>query len=147
MALAIGSHVWLRQIGKEGVISACSPEGWYKVTVGSLTLRCKADQIEKLSPSKMKQKEKNARGQASRSSQRSRTLTLDLHGKTVDEALEAIEQCISDAVMARADEIEVIHGLGSGKLQRAAHQYLKSCKVVRAFRLRENNPGTTVVYL
>lgn len=147
MALDIGSHVWVRRIGKEGIISSIGPDGMYRVSVGSLSLRCKADEIEKLSPSKMKQREKNSSPKAPRTSERSRTLSLDLHGKTVNESLEAIEQCISDAIMAGIYEIELIHGLGSGKLQRAAHQYLKGCKVVRAFRVLDNNPGTTMIYL
>lgn len=73
--------------------------------------------------------------------------TLDLHGRNMSDAVHELEYFISDAVMSGAGQIEVVHGLGTGKVQRAVHDYLKKCKVVRAFRIQEGNPGTTVVYL
>ncbi len=74
-------------------------------------------------------------------------LSLDLHGKNVSDAVHELEYFISDAVMSGAGQVEVIHGLGTGKLQRAVHDYLKKCIVVRAFKIPAGNPGTTVVYL
>lgn len=72
--------------------------------------------------------------------------SLDLHGRSVEQALHEIEYFISDAVMANLGQVEIIHGLGSGKVQRATHGFLKKCGVVRAFKLKEGNPGTTVVF-
>ena len=71
---------------------------------------------------------------------------LDLHGQTVSEALHRLEYFISDAVMSGAQQVEVMHGIGSGALQRAVHAYLKSCPVIRMYKFQEQNTGTTVVY-
>lgn len=73
--------------------------------------------------------------------------SLDLHGKSVSDALHELEYFMSDAIMSGSGQVEVIHGLGTGRLQRATHEYLRKCKVVRAFKVQEGNPGTTIVYL
>ena len=55
---------------------------------------------------------------------------LDLHGCTVDEALERVERMLNDALLADALELRVIHGRSGGRLKAALHA-----------RLRERQPG------
>lgn len=76
-----------------------------------------------------------------------RRVSLDLHGRSVEESVRELEQSLSDAIMAGAPQIEVIHGLGSGKVMRAVHKYLSKSPVVHAFKLDAGNPGVTIVYL
>jgi hypothetical protein len=70
---------------------------------------------------------------------------LDLHGKTVDEAVAAVEVWVNDALLAGHGEARVIHGRSGGRLKSAVHQYLRRLPTVASFRLDPQNPGVTIV--
>ena len=72
---------------------------------------------------------------------------LDLHGKTVFEALDALDSFLNDALLEGCDDVQVIHGRGGGKLKAAVHERLRQLPSVRAFRLDPTNPGVTMVRL
>jgi DNA mismatch repair protein MutS2 len=71
--------------------------------------------------------------------------SLDLHGKTVDEAVEAVEIWVNDVLLAGHDEARVIHGRGGGRLKAALHQYLRGLEAVASFRVDPRNPGVTII--
>ena len=71
--------------------------------------------------------------------------SLDLHGKTVDEAIEAVEVWVNDVLLAGHGEARVIHGRGGGRLKAALHRYLRGLGVVASFRVDPRNPGVTIV--
>lgn len=60
-------------------------------------------------------------------------VSLDLHGKRVEEALEELDTFLSNALIAGFDEVLVYHGIGTGKLSAAVAQFLKSHPKVRSF--------------
>ena len=72
---------------------------------------------------------------------------LDLHGKTVLEALDALDSFLNDALLEGCDDVQVIHGRSGGKLKAAVHGRLRQLSSVRAFRLDPTNPGVTMVRL
>ena len=71
--------------------------------------------------------------------------SLDLHGKTVDEALEAVVVWMNDVLLAGHGEARVIHGRGGGRLKAALHQYLRGLGAIASFRVDPGNPGVTIV--
>lgn len=73
--------------------------------------------------------------------------SLDLHGKTVEETIEALDVFLNDALLDGRDELRVIHGRGGGRLKAAVHKRLGQHASVRAFRLDPANPGVTIVLL
>ena len=73
--------------------------------------------------------------------------SLDLHGKTVLEAIGALDVFLNDAMLEGRHEIHVIHGRGAGRLRTAVHRCLSEVPSVRAFRLDPVNPGVTIVTL
>ncbi|KIM10495.1 MAG: hypothetical protein KU37_09305 [Sulfuricurvum sp. PC08-66] len=60
-------------------------------------------------------------------------LKLDLHGLRSDEALEKLDQFISDALLQGWDEVLVYHGIGTGKLAHAVNGFLRSHPSVKGF--------------
>ena len=72
---------------------------------------------------------------------------LDLHGKTVLEALDALDSFLNDALLDGCDDVRVIHGRSGGKLKAAVHRRLAELTSVRAFRVDPANPGVTIVTL
>ena len=52
------------------------------------------------------------------------SVKLDLHGKHVQDAIEELQNFISDSLIAGFDEVLVYHGIGTGKLARAVREVL-----------------------
>ena len=65
----------------------------------------------------------------------------------VEDATRAVDAYIDRAVLAEMHEVQIVHGLGTGRVQQAVHAYLAKCGAVRHFKVSEWNPGATVVYL
>ena len=74
-------------------------------------------------------------------------LTVDLHGMSVDQAMEALEIALDRALLNELSRIELIHGRGRGILREASEKYLTSSKHVKRFALDPSNEGTTWIYL
>lgn len=75
------------------------------------------------------------------------TLSLDLHGSTVAEAVEILDAFLSDAVLAGASDVRIVHGRSGGRLKAAVHARLRHLPSLRGFRLDPRNPGVTIVQL
>jgi DNA mismatch repair protein MutS2 len=90
-----------------------------------------------ISPSRQSDPERASSGSAS----------LDLHGKTVEETIDALDAFLNDAFLDGRHEVRVIHGRGAGRLKAAVHKRLGQHASVRGFRLDPANPGVTIVSL
>lgn len=74
--------------------------------------------------------------------------SVNLIGKTVDEALPELDKYLDDAYLAHLPQVTVIHGRGTGALKNAVHQHLKKLKYVESYRLGtfgEGDQGVTIV--
>nr|BFD59005.1 endonuclease MutS2 [Bdellovibrio sp. CKG001]BFD67712.1 endonuclease MutS2 [Bdellovibrio sp. HAGR004] len=60
--------------------------------------------------------------------------TLDLRGKTVEDALQELELALDKAAQAREDRIKVIHGHGTEALKRAVRTYLSRSIYVKKWK-------------
>lgn len=73
---------------------------------------------------------------------------INLLGKTVDEALSALDKYLDDAYLAHLPSVRVVHGKGTGALRNAVHNHLKRLKYVKEYRLGEygeGDAGVTIV--
>jgi DNA mismatch repair protein MutS2 len=80
-------------------------------------------------------------------SRRTASLDVDLHGLTVEEALERAQQALNDALLADLAELRLIHGRSGGRIRAALHRRLRETPSVRTFRLDPRNEGVTIVDL
>ena len=74
--------------------------------------------------------------------------SVNLIGKTVDEAIPELDKYLDDAYLAHLPQVTVIHGRGTGALKNAVHQHLKKLKYVGSYRLGtfgEGDQGVTIV--
>jgi DNA mismatch repair protein MutS2 len=76
------------------------------------------------------------------------SMTLDLRGKRVDEALAMLQRYIDDAVLCTIPEVQILHGKGNGVLRQVTRDYLRGQKEVKSARdapLDGGGAGITVV--
>jgi DNA mismatch repair protein MutS2 len=75
---------------------------------------------------------------------------LNLVGMRPGEALRKLEEFLDQAYLTNRTEIRVIHGIGSGALKKAVHDYLGSSPYCASFRQAESHhggAGATIVEL
>lgn len=74
-------------------------------------------------------------------------VTLDVHGLTVEEALDAVDAALNEALLGDASELRVIHGRSSSRIRDALHRHLRDLPAVGNVRLDPANPGVTILVL
>ena len=140
-------HLFLNQ---EGFIKGAGQNGRWSVVIGNLKVQCQSSDLAPLNTQKRKHAGKlNRKSEAVARPMNGPSrgyVTHDLHGLRVAEALEKIEALVSISIVDRRKGLEVIHGLGTGRLQEALHTYLQKCDVVARFHLDPQNPGITWVH-
>jgi DNA mismatch repair protein MutS2 len=72
-------------------------------------------------------------------------LEIDLHGRRVPAALEALEKFIDSALVHHVSPVKVIHGYGTGKLRAAVREWLDRHPHVRAYHFGEPAQGGLAV--
>ena len=73
---------------------------------------------------------------------------IDVRGMRGDEALNAIQLYIDDAIQVGADRVRILHGTGTGALRQIIRQYLRTVPAVRNARdehVQFGGAGITVV--
>lgn len=78
------------------------------------------------------------------------SIVLDLHGLRSDEAIDRLDKFVSDALLSGFDEIQVYHGIGTGKLAYAVKNFLKQHPSVKSFSdapINQGGMGATVIKL
>jgi|GEM_PF-788433 len=146
-----GDVVTVKSLGRSGVVIERLSNGSYRISLGALSVSARSGELSlepnasrAPQPSQVKGKELIRKTQTRARSVRS---AIDLHGFTVDQATRALEEWLNQMILSGAKQGKVIHGLGSGRVQRATHEILARYSAVRAFRINDANPGETDVYL
>lgn len=145
-----GTDVIVKALRKRGVIAAELKPGVYRVQVGALTMTAREDELESPPPSKKARRQSPAPAASATgdgAQEGGVPTSLDLHGLTVDEARNRLAGYISRAILAGHERVEIIHGIGSGKLKDMVARDLASIAAVRAVKPHPSNPGVTVVFL
>lgn len=91
--------------------------------------------------SKSKSSQKTNAGKIKMSKSFSISPEINLLGKTVDEALSALDKYLDDAYLAHLKSVRIVHGKGTGALRNAVQQHLRRTKYVDSFRLGEFGEG------
>ncbi len=151
--IRVGDIVFVTTLGMDGVITALpKDDGKYGVQVG--ILKTFAELKELAAPKDSRPAESNVKnskanydkGVIARASFISPEIMLI--GKTVDEALGALDKYLDDAYLSNLESVRIVHGKGSGALRDAVHRYLKKQSYVKKYHLGEygeGDAGVTIV--
>ncbi len=70
---------------------------------------------------------------------------VNVIGKNVDEACAILDKYLDDALLARLTKVRIIHGRGTGALQKGIHAYLKKQGFIKRFNLADFEDGGTAI--
>ncbi|MDR1776880.1 MAG: Smr/MutS family protein [Desulfovibrio sp.] len=76
--------------------------------------------------------------------------SVDLRGMTVSEALSAADRFLDQSLLAGRQEVEIVHGRGTGALRRELHSFLRTLSSVEFFETaseERGGDGMTIVSL
>ncbi|MCR4428627.1 MAG: endonuclease MutS2 [Caldiserica bacterium] len=151
--LHAGDLVWIPRFKAQGLIVEIDEEkGKARVQVGSMRATVEQKEIERMDTAELKDalREKEIPERPSINFKKDVSWKIDLHGARVDDALQALDKYIDDAVMANFPFVYILHGRGTGALRTAIHNFLRNHPSVLRFRMgeaTEGGPGVTIVYL
>jgi DNA mismatch repair protein MutS2 len=77
------------------------------------------------------------------------SLSIDLRGKRVEEAMPILQRYIDEAILLSMSEVSILHGKGDGILRPIVREYLQSIEEVKRFGdapLDMGGAGITKVY-
>ena len=147
MSFTPGDQVHVTGLGK-GVVRESRNGRRYLVELKGRTVILSESQLTRHEEPKRKRGRVDATAASEPPAVRSHApASIDLHGMTASEALEAVDAFLNDAILASLDEVRIVHGRSGGTLKMTVHKRLKELGSVRAFRLDPSNPGVTVVVL
>lgn len=150
--LKIGDRVKIQSLGNEGeVISIDSNKNTVFVQSGFMKLKAEIDDIRLLGEKKQTAKQKSSvRSVGSSKLNASAASSVDLRGKTVEEAMMDLDMFIDSVLRSGLNEITIIHGKGTGALRKGIHVYLRKHPNIRTFRVGtfgEGEEGVTIAEL
>lgn len=144
--IAVGDDVYVHSFGQKGIVLEQLSNDEYYVQLGLIKTKVKRSDLKKL---KTEQEQASVRAFL-QTAPKTVSLELDVRGQTAEEAIQAVDKYIDDALLAGLQQVAVIHGKGTGQLRKSIQQYLRQHKRVRDFRLgdaAEGGSGVTVISL
>lgn len=145
-----GDSVLIVDLNQKGtVISIADKNDEVIVQAGIMKINVHITNLKVIDEQKAQIKRTGA-GEIGISKARNISTEINLLGLNLDDALENVDKYLDDAVISGLSEISIIHGKGTGVLRSGIHQYLKTNKRVKSYRLGkygEGESGVTIVEL
>lgn len=147
--LKIGDRVKIQSLGNDGEVKAIdSKKNTVTVQSGFMKLKADIDDIRLLGEKKAESKQRTSVGLVGSSKlTASSASSIDLRGKTVEEAMLDLDTFIDSVLRSGLNEITIIHGKGTGALRKGIHVYLRKHPNIRTFRVGtfgEGEEGVTI---
>ena len=145
--LAIGDLVMVHSMGVKGtVMSLPNTKGKCFVQMGIMRFEVNADDLELLEEETLQNRkeqlrERSGAGKIKMMKSLHVSSSINLIGKTVDEAIALLDKYLDDAYLAKLHQITIIHGVGTGALRNAVQAHLKKSKYIKTYRMGEYGEG------
>ncbi len=145
--IKVGDEVLVNSFGQKGVVLEKITDKEFLVQIGIMKMKVKRDDMNVLKPSK---ESAPVPYTAVKSSRDNVKMELDLRGYNVEDGIREIDQYLDEVLLAGLHSVSIIHGHGTGVLRKGVHEYLRSHRNVKSFRLGgqgEGGVGATIVEL
>lgn len=130
----VGDNVDVLSYGQKGEILSIEKDEAI-VQMGILKMNIPLKELKK------RKKEKVTRPVARRTGKTAVKSSLDLRGQRYEEALVKLDQYLDQVLLSSYSQVEIIHGKGTGALQKGVQQHLKQHSRVKSYRMGHPNEG------
>ncbi|MBR6524610.1 MAG: endonuclease MutS2 [Clostridia bacterium] len=148
--LQIGDEVEIVHLGVKGtVLSLPDSKGEVQLQAGIMKTKANLAQLRLIQEKKKEKKQSHVTANTNAMNRRI-SLSCDVRGMNLEEALVEVERYLDEAVMSGLHEVTIVHGKGAGILRSGIHQDLRHYRHVDSWRLGvygEGEDGVTVVTL
>ncbi len=137
----VGDNVDVLSYGQKGEILSIEKDEAI-VQMGILKMNIPLKELKK------RKKEKISRPVSRRTGKTAVKSSLDLRGQRYEEALIKLDQYLDQVLLSSYSQVEIIHGKGTGALQKGVQQHLKQHPKVKSYRMglpNEGGFGVTIV--
>ena len=137
----VGDDIIVLSYGQRGTLTNQLKDGRWEAQVGliKMTLEEKEfDLVEAQQEAPVKKKQVNVVKRAGGKGPQAR---LDLRGKRYEEAMEALDAFIDQALLNNMAQVDIIHGIGTGVIREGVTKYLQRNKQVKSFGYAPQNAG------
>ena len=144
--LKLGDSVHVISLNLDGIVSSLpNQSGNFFVQMGILRSQVNISDVALVEEKSVKTEPK-ARSKSS-SMVKSATISTEINviGKNVDEACSELDKYLDDALLAHLPGVRIIHGRGTGALQKGIHAYLKRQSFIKSYSLADFNEGGNAV--
>ena len=140
-ASKVGDDIIVLSYGQRGTLTNQLKDGRWEAQVGliKMTLEEKEfDLVQAQQEAPVKKKQVNVVKRAAGKGPQAR---LDLRGKRYEEAMEALDAFIDQALLNNMAQVDIIHGIGTGVIREGVTKYLQRNKQVKSFGYAPQNAG------
>lgn len=155
----VGKKVRLRSMDMEGVITAVGLED-AEILAGNLRLRVKmndlgpAKPVEENAGAKTTTRKRRVSAGAESSDKKvsmpvSPSMEIDLRGQRAEDALDALDRYLDNAIVTGMPFVRIIHGKGTGRLRQVIRETLRDNMNISSFEDgadNEGGDGVTIVH-
>ena len=137
----VGDDIIVLSYGQRGTLTNQLKDGRWEAQVGliKMTLEEKEfDLVQAQQEAPVKKKQVNVVKRAGGKGPQAR---LDLRGKRYEEAMEALDVFIDQALLNNMAQVDIIHGIGTGVIREGVTKYLQRNKQVKSFGYAPQNAG------
>lgn len=142
-----GEEVFVTSLDQNAVVLAPANKGEVLIQAGILKVTVKLVDLRAKTSNRQQKKKENKQLNLS---MRSIGMEIDVRGQSVEEAIMEVDHYLDEASLCALQEVQIIHGKGTGLLRAGIHDFLKRNRHVSNFRLGkygEGESGVTVVTL
>lgn len=148
--LAVGDRVNVVTLGQKGVVASLpDSKDELNVQIGNMKFKVSLGDITKIEKSGVqKHFEKTKFGSMYKEKTMSIQTSINVIGKTLDEAIAEVDKYLDDAFMSGLPEVTVVHGKGAGILSSGIRNMLRHHPHVKSFHagdIGSGGEGVTVV--
>ena len=137
----IGDDIIVLSYGQRGTLTNQLKDGRWEAQVGLIKMTLEErefDLVQAQQEAPVKKKQVNIVKRAGGKGPQAR---LDLRGKRYEEAMEALDAFIDQALLNNMAQVDIIHGIGTGVIREGVTKYLQRNKQVKSFGYAPQNAG------
>ena len=137
----VGDDIIVLSYGQRGTLTNQLKDGRWEAQVGLIKMTLEErefDLVQDQQEAPVKKKQVNVVKRAGGKGPQAR---LDLRGKRYEEAMEALDAFIDQALLNNMAQVDIIHGIGTGVIREGVTKYLQRNKQVKSFGYAPQNAG------